>query len=114
MNLNRQACVPDQRLAKATLLAMLDSKLDTTRAIVVSTGEIIDISQLPPTEILPHINDGTWVFFEELLPRRMLVINKNWQIVSFYPRTRMVCVKIFANSGMRLLNFTLNEIVPKF
>lgn len=110
MNLYTQACLPDQRLSKNSLLAMLYSHLDTSRAIVVETGAVIDISGMLPAEINPHLNDKTWVYYEECQPRRMLLTNTDWQISSFNPRTRQVCVRIFAQSGMRALNFTLNPL----
>jgi len=91
---------------------MLSSKLDTSRVIVAATGEIIDVSGLAASEINSHINDGSWVYYEELLPRRMLLTNPNWQITSFNPKSRSVCVQIFAVSGMRALNFTLQPLTP--
>lgn len=114
MNPYLQACLPDQRLSKHSLLAMLDSHIDTSKVIVVSSGEIIDVNGLPQTEINPNINDGTWIYYEDRLPRRILLINPNWQITSFNPASRKVCVQIFAQSGMRVLNFTLPQFVAKF
>lgn len=114
MNPFLQACLPDQRLSKLSLLAMLDSHIDTSKIIVVSSGEIIDVSQMAQTEINPNVNDGTWVYYEDRLPRRMLVANQNWRITSFNPASRRVCVQIFANSGMRVLNFTLPQLSSRF
>lgn len=113
MNPYTQACLPDQRLSKSTLLAMLNSKLDTSKVIVAATGEVIDVSEMADSEILPHINDGSWVYYEEFLPRRMLLTNPDWQITSFNPKSRLVCVQIFAVSGMRVLNFTLQPLTIK-
>lgn len=112
MNPYTQACLPDQRLSKYTLLAMLDSQLNTSKVIVAATGEVIDVSRMAQPTILPHIDSGTWVYYEESLPRRMLLTNPEWQIISFNPQSRQVCVRIFAKSGMRALNFTLRPLTP--
>jgi len=114
MNPYLQACLPDQRLSKATLLAMLDSNIDTSKVIVVSSGEIIDVSQMAQTDINPNLNNGTWTYYEDRLPRRLLITNPNWKIVSFNPASRLVCVQIFPLSGMRVLNFTLPQLSIKF
>lgn len=105
-----QPCTNLYSMPKVTLLAMLNSKLDTTRAIVTSTGEVIDISNLAQNIINQNINNGTWVYYELLSPRRMLLVNPNWSIVSFDPMSRKVCVNIIAKSGTRHLNFTLNPL----
>lgn len=110
MNPYLQACLPDQRMSKSTLLAMLNSQLDTSKVIVVATGEVIDVSQMAQTDINPHLNNGSWVYYEENQPRRMLLTNPQWQITSFNPRSRQVCVQIFAPSGMRVLSFTLQPL----
>ena len=109
-----QACLPGDYLSKTSLLAFLPSKIDTTRAIVTATGQVIDVSQLPQNQINPHLNDGSWIYYETLLPRRMLLTNPQWQITSFSGATRRVCVQIFAESGMRVLNFTLPQIIATF
>jgi hypothetical protein len=114
MNPYTQACLPDQRLSKNTLLALLPSKLDTSRVIVVGTTQVIDISNLPAETVNSHLNDGSWTYYETLLPRRMLVENSNWTITSFNPKSRNVCVNIVAPSGVRYLNFTVSELAPKF
>lgn len=114
MNPYLQACIPDQRLSKSTLLAMLDSNLDKSKVFVVSSGDILDVRQTEQTEINSKINNGTWVFYEDRLPRRLLVGNQNWRIVSFNSKSRLVCVQIFAKSGMRMLNFTLPQLYPIF
>ena len=114
MNPFMQSCLPDQKLSKSTLLAMLDSDIDTSKVVSTSSGAIIDISNMQPSEIRPNLNSGLWVYYENRMPRRMLASNNNWQIVSFNPSSRLVCVKIFAPSGMRMLNFTLPELSIKF
>ena len=114
MNPYTQACLPGQMLSKTSLLALLPSKIDTTRIIVTATGQIIDVSQLPQIDINPHLNDGSWIYYETLLPRRMLLTNPEWQITSFNSTSRRVCVQIFAEAGMRVLNFTLQPLVAKF
>ena len=113
MNLYMQACLPDQRLSKNSLLAMLNSQLDTSKAIVVATGAVIDISEMPLTEINPHINDRSWVYYEESMPRRMLLTNPEWQITSFNPASRQVCVQMFTKSGMRVFTFALQPLIVK-
>ena len=114
MNINRQACNSYQLLSKATLLALLPSKIDESRAIVKNTGEIIDISQFTLIEIQPYLNNGNWIYYEENLPRRMLLTNPNWSINSFDPVSKQVCVSIYAKSGKRELNFTLSSPTVKF
>jgi hypothetical protein len=106
-----QPCTNIERLQKVTLLAMLNSKPDTTRAIVSKTGEVIDISNLEQNIVNKNINNGTWVYYELLVPRRMLLINPDWSIVSFDPMSKKVCVNINAKSGTRHLNFTLNPLI---
>lgn len=114
MNPYRQACLSDQQLSKSTLLAMLDSKLDPSRAIVATTGEVIDISQTSINEIKSHLDDGSWVYYEENNARRLLLTNPDWRITSFNPATRSACVSIFTKYGMRVLNFSLIELSPKY
>ena len=114
MNLSKQSCQPDQNLRNKTLLAFLPSQIDTSKAIVVGTGQVIDISQMAHEDIYSNFNNGTWVYYEKLQPRRMLVSNNNWTVVSFSPRTRLVCIYIQTNSGSRMLNITLSQISPKF
>lgn len=110
MNHLFQACLPDQRLSKSSFLALLESKIDESKAINTSSGEIIDISEINPTIIFQNINNGTWVYYETLLPRRLFLTNPMWEITSFVPKTRSVCIKMYAKSGTRNLNIT----VPPF
>lgn len=105
-----QACSNIANLNKPTLLAMLPSKVDRSRAIVVETGTVIDITDISQNIINTNINNHTWVYYEEKLPRRMLLTNPNWTIVSFDPLSRNVCVDIFAVSGKNRLNFTLQPL----
>lgn len=114
MNPFRQACLSDQRLSKPSLLAMLDSHIDTSKVIVLSSGDIIDVSQMTYLEINRNINDKIWVYYEDRLPRRLLVSNQNWRVSSFNPVSRLVCVQIFTKSGMRVLNFTLPSLSARF
>ena len=105
-----QPCTNLATMPKVTLLAMLNSSLDKSRAIVTSTGAVIDISNVAQNIINQNINNGTWVYYELLTPRRTLLTNPNWTIVSFDPMSRKVCVDISANSGKRHLNFTLQPL----
>lgn len=114
MSTFENACLPDQRLSKNTLLAMLPSSLDTTKGIIKETGEIIDLTNLSENVIKTNIKNKVWVYYEELLPRRMLLTNPNWTITSFNPKRRNVCVIISTNSGDRVLNFTLPELTANF
>ena len=105
-----QPCTNLQTLPKATLLAMLNSKVDDSKAIVVETGEVIILSNVSENIINKNINNRTWVYYELLLPRRMLLTNPNWTIVSFDGSSRNVCVDIFAISGKIKFNFTLQPL----
>lgn len=105
-----QPCTNLETLPKATLLAMLNSKIDNSKAIIAKTGKIIDISNISQNIINTNINNGTWIYYEMLLPRRMFLTNPEWTIVSFDPMSRNVCVDIFAKSGTRRLNFTLQPL----
>lgn len=109
----RQACQPGQRLSKNNLLAILPSKINKDKGIIVSTGEVINLVGIPQTTINNYLNDNTMVYFEELMPRRMLLTQPNWTVKSFSPDSTLVCVQIFTNSGMRMLNFTLSQYVAK-
>lgn len=111
--INRQACSNPNTLQKPTLLAMLESKIDTTKAIVVGTNEIIDLNGMDFHVYKPKIVSGEWAFYEELMPRRMLIANTNWKILSFDPKTRFVCVEMTNSAGTRILNFTLPELSPR-
>ena len=89
---------------------MLNSNPDKSRAIVVETGQVVYLSNVSQNIINHNINNGTWVYYELLTPRRTLLTNPNWTIVSFDPMSRKVCVDISANSGKRHLNFTLQPL----
>lgn len=58
-----------------------------------------------------NINNGTWLYFELLQPRRMLLTSKNWLIKSFDPVSMVACVEITSRSGTKVLSFTLNPVV---
>jgi hypothetical protein len=94
------------------MLAMLESKIDRTKAIVVGTDQIIDLTNMDFNEYRTKISNGEWSYYEEYLPRRMLISNPNWKVLSFEPKTRFVCVEITSTKGTRLLNFTLPELYP--
>ena len=61
--------------------------------------------------VTKYINNGTWLYYEQSNPRRLLLTNPNWTIDSFNSRTRNVCVTLNASSGARHLNFTINNFV---
>jgi len=112
MIISPQACSNPYTLPKSTLLAMLKTNPDYSKAVVATTGEVIDISGISKNVIQTNINKKVWVYYEQLLPRKMLVLNPNWVINSFDPFSRNVCVSIFANSGTTVLNFTLDPLTP--
>jgi hypothetical protein len=114
MNPFSQVCLPDQRLSKSTILAMLDSKIDASKVIVVSSGEIINVQDISLSVIHNNINNRVWVYYETLLPRRIFLTNPNWEIKSFNPSTRMVCIQMFASSGTRNFNITLPQFWTKY
>lgn len=109
----RQACQSTDRLSKKSLLAMLHSSPNKEKGIIVATGEVINLTGLPQNIINSYLNAGTLVYFEESQPRQMLLTQPNWVVASFDPATRQVCVQIFAESGMRALNFTISDIQMK-
>ena len=106
----KHACMPDQRLSNKTLLAILSSQIDKTQAIVVATGKTIEISEYDQETINYNIYNLIWIYYEKNQPRRMLLINKNWSVVSFVPYKRNVCVKLESNVGTRTLNITIPTI----
>lgn len=114
MNPYTRACLPDERLSKSTLLAMLPSHIDYKKVIEKSSGQIINIENMDQTEVNPRINDGSWVYFEDLQPRRILLTSKSWRILSFNPSSRNVCVQMFNQSGMVNFTFVLPQFVSKF
>lgn len=101
------ACRSDQRLSKKTLLSILDSRIDPTRAIVLETGEVVNIEELDIRQINRNYRDKIWVPYEERQPRRMLLTNPNWSILSFSPTTKQICVQLISPVGTRVLNFTV-------
>lgn len=109
MNKSARACRPMQRLSKATLLAILNSSPDYSQAIVVETGNIIDISNVDQRTINKNIKDKLWVYYENNEARRVLLVNPNWSITSFNPYKREICVNLENDSGTRLLSYTVPE-----
>lgn len=107
------SCSSFERIPKATLLAMLESYLDKTQAIEVGTGKIIRLSTRPAIEVRNKLDSGEWVYYERLQPRRMMITNPDWSIISFEPTTRSVCVNIRNKSGVHTLNFTLPQLFKK-
>lgn len=109
---NLNACSKTERLPKATLLAMLSSNPDFSRAVVVATGEVVNLAGIPKNVVQNNINSKVWVYYEQAVPRKLLLLNPNWAINSFDPVSRNVCVTISTNSGTRVLNFTLQPLTP--
>jgi uncharacterized membrane protein len=107
MNKYAQACRPEQRMSNNTLLAILDSRIDYTQASVMATGETIDLAKHNQHTINYNIYNRIWIYYEQNQPRRMLLINNNWNVVSFIPSSRKVCVKLESDVGTRVLNFTV-------
>jgi hypothetical protein len=114
MNPSKQACSVYQRLSKSTLLALLNSKIDTSKVVVVSSGQVIDVTNIPSVDVNVNIHNGVWVYYEEYQPKRMLMTNPNWNIASFDSKSRMVCVQIYSKSGFQVLSIDLPEPAPKF
>lgn len=109
----RQACQTNQTISKKSLLAMLHSSPNMDKGIIVATGEVIDLVGLPENTVKSYLRDGTLVYFEESQPRQILLLQPNWIVTSFDAASRQVCVQIFAESGMRALNFTIVDYAPK-
>lgn len=105
-----QPCTKTDSLRPPTLLAMLPSLEDTSKAIVKNTGEVIDISQISNSIIQKNINDKIWVYYELSSPRQLLLLNPNWTITSFDPSTRLVCVTLVNKVSTVYLNFTLRPL----
>lgn len=63
--------------------------------------------------VTKYINNGTWLYYEQSSPRRILLTNPDWIIDSFNSRTRNVCVTLNASSGARHLNFTINNFINR-
>jgi len=114
MSIYTDACRPGPFLSKNTLLSLLSSDLDKSKAIIVKTGQVIDISNLSQTIILQNINDGTWVYFENNLPRQLLLTNPNWTITSFNPKNYTVCVDMKIYSGITHFSFLISPPTYKF
>ena len=109
----KQACSAQDRLSKVAFLAMLFSNLDETRAIVVATGEVLNLSNYEQYVITSNINSKTWTYYEKNSPRKMFLLNPNWVINSFDPATRNVCVTMTTNSRQNVFNLTLPKIYGK-
>jgi hypothetical protein len=105
--ISRNSCFGTDPLNKVTLLAMLPSHLDTTKAIDTTTGAVIDLTGVPITTIDPHLNDGSWVYYETLRPRQILLTNPHWTVLGFDPRAKRACVQLYTPSGPRVLSFDI-------
>ena len=104
--ISRQACSIASSISKATVLAMMPSVLDKTKAIVLETGEVISLESYTDNQIRANIRNKVWVYYETKMPRRMFLTNPNWSVTSFDPRTRNVCVQIETSSGSSVINIT--------
>lgn len=114
MSFNKDACSAVEYLAKSTLIALLPSKIDTSKAIVKTTGEVIALSNVSPTIAKQNINNGSWVFYETLMPRRMLLTNPNWVINSFDSKAKVACVIMYSKNGSSHFSFSINPPSIKF
>lgn len=119
MIFKKNACQKDENLSKSTVLAMLSSNLDKTKAIILSTGEVINLldeegnSIYSAQQIQNLLNNKTLVYYENSLPRRLLLTNPNWTIVSFTPDDGNVCIMMESPSGKRQLSINLNSLTKK-
>lgn len=100
----RRACQNNQRLSKATFLAMLPTNIDTTTVKEVSTGQEISVVGVAEIDIQRNINSGTWARIERSQPRKFYVEldNSDWDIISFNPIRREVCLEIRSGVGTRI------------
>jgi len=116
MNNEKQACSSFENLSKNTLLSMLPTDVDTSRAIILSNGQVIDISNYNQSTINQLIKQKTIVYYEKLQPKRMLLTtpDNNWSITSFNSKTRIACIQIYSDNGTRFLSITLPNYVVKF
>lgn len=114
MSFNKDACSAIEYLAKSTLIALLPSKIDKSKAIVKATGEAIDLSNVSPTIIKQNINNGSWIYYETLMPRRMLLTNPNWVINSFDSKSKTACVIMYSKIGSSHFSFSINPPAIKF
>jgi hypothetical protein len=114
MSFNKDACSIVEYLSKSTLVSFLPSKIDTSKAIVKATGEIIDLSNVPSNIIKQNINNNSWIYYETLLPRRMLLTNPNWVINSFDSKSKIACVTMYSKSGSSHFSFLINPPALKF
>jgi hypothetical protein len=114
MNPFSQACSVNQRLSKNTFLTMLDSQIDTSKVIVLSTGKVLNTNNINSSTIQNNINNGIWTYYEKSLPRRLFLTNPNWQIISFDSSSRNVCVKMTSPSQTIIFNITLLQPWVKY
>lgn len=121
---NRQACSSVNRISKSTVLAMLQTPgiLGFYRGervqYISDTGKTYDllvVSVGQDTVVLSNRNglievdkkkvkkEGPASFLDKIPP-------DNWQITSFDPRTRVVCIAITTQSGIRNVSVILPVI----
>lgn len=110
--LRKRACSPVHRLSKATFLAMLTSNVDTDNIRVVATGEVISLSNVDEIDVEKNINKGIWERIELSYPRKLYLEldNDDWDIISFNPESREVCVEIRTSNGTRTTSQTLPDL----
>jgi hypothetical protein len=104
------ACSAIEILSKETFLAMLPSDLDKSQAIVTRTGEILSLTNVSQSTIDSNLNSHTWVYYENLLPRRMFLLNPNWVVNSFDSRGRTVCITMTKPTGTTVFSVSIPKI----
>jgi len=91
------ACRSLQTMTKQNLLALLPSSIDSDFVIEASTGDLINTNDVSQKLININLNKRTWLPREVFSPRKLLLYNDNWQIQSFNPKRREVCI-VFTNN----------------
>lgn len=114
MNPEKQACSSLEKLSKITILSVLPSQIDSSRGIILSTGEVVDLNNYDQYQINQLIKNKLMVYYELLQPKRMLLINPNWEIVSFNSKNSTACIKIYSPSGSKTLSINVNSYITKF
>lgn len=104
----RNACSSNNPMSKKTLLALLPSKIDPDHVLVAATGEVLDVTDQPPKTINSNFRSKIWLPIEESSPRKLLLYNEDkWEITSFDPQTRQVCVNYTNSAGTQHFSFAI-------
>lgn len=92
----KRACDGSQKMSKRSLLALLPSRPDPTYILEVSTGKTIRIDSIntkaKPFDLKNGLYSKKYMPIETSLPRKKLLESKNWEIKSFNPNTKEVCI----------------------